>query len=122
MLELRDVGLRSQGEQFRFQDHSAYRSRVRCHLSRVDFRVASTGEAPVYMHAPRGVRDRAGEVFPLYCYFDEETTRMLRHRRALLSGEHTVEAEGVLLHWILGIGVEMIECRLLSLGSDEEPR
>lgn len=121
MLELSEVGFRSHGEQLRFRDHPAYRGRVRCRLSRVGFRVASTGEAPMYMHAPAGVRDCTGEIFPVYCYFDEETTRTLRQRRALVSGEYAVEIDGVLLHWILGVGVEMIESRLLSLESGEEP-
>lgn len=121
MLELPDVGLRSHGDTLHFRDDPAHRARVRFHLSRVDFRAASTGEAPVYMHAVEGVKDRTGEVFPLYCYFDDETTEALRHQLALLSGERAVEVEGVLLHWIRGLGVAMTECRLLSMGYTEQP-
>lgn len=121
MLEMPDVGFRSHGDTLQFRDDPAHRARVRFHLSRVDFRAASTGEAPVYMHAPEGVRDRTGEVFPLYCYFDDETTEALGRQRALLSGERAVEVEGVLLHWIRGLGLEMIDCRLLSAGDAERP-
>jgi hypothetical protein len=120
MIDLGDVELRSRGRELRFIDHPGYRTPVRCQLARVDFRAASTGEAPVYMHAPRGVRDGTGEVFPLYCYFDRATTETLQPERALRAGSYAVEIEGTLLHWIQGMGVTMTECRLLSLTSLEQ--
>lgn len=121
MLELSGLDLRAHGERLRFHDHPPYHDPVRFRLSRAYFRTASMGEAPVYLHAGDGVRDRSAAVFSLYCYFDQETARALRHRPPLLAKPYAVEVEGRLLHWTHGIGVEMTDCRLLRSETTPEP-